>query len=141
MCCGPVKRRLWAWLLLALTLVPAVGALGASFGEDEKLFKPLTAYQTKGRRDPFVQPQAGMTRNVMNRVDIGMLHLTGVIHHPQRSLALFSVASGPKFGYLLKGGKLYRENNQPVAGITGEILSTSEVALKQGDDRMVFKLR
>ena len=142
MCCGTSKRRLWVWgLLLALTLLPAPRAGGSAPSEDEKLFKPLAQYQIKGRRDPFVQPQAGMTRNVMNRVDIAMLRLTGVIHHPQRSLALFSVASGPRFGYLLKGGELYRENNQPVAGITGEILNRTEVALKQGDDRMVFKLR
>jgi len=127
-------------LLLVLAGIPSEQVLGALPSEDEKLFKPLATYQTKGRRDPFVQPQAGLTRNVINRVDIGMLRLTGVIHHPQRSLALFSVQSGPKFGYLLKGGKLFRENNQPVAGITGEILNTSEVALKQGDDRIVFKL-
>jgi hypothetical protein len=142
MCCGTSKRRLWACgVLLALTLLPAPRAQSEAGGEDEKLFKPLASYSAKGRRDPFVQPQAGLTRNVMNRVDIAMLRLTGVIHHPQRSLALFSVASGPRFGYLLKGGKLFRENNQPMAGITGEILSRTEVALKQGDERMVFKLR
>lgn len=127
--------------MLALLLIGTPGARGASPSEDEKLFKPLAQYQLKGRRDPFLQPQAGLAHNVMNRVDIGMLRLTGVIQHPQRALALFAVASGPKFGYLLKGGKLYRENNQPVAGITGEILSRTEVVLKQGDDRMVFKLR
>ena len=142
MCSGPSKRRVWVlgWLF-ALMLGSVPGVLGSAPSEDEKLFKPWAQYQPKGRRDPFVQPQAGLTRNVMNRVDIAMLRLTGVIHHPQRSLALFSVTSGPKFGYLLKGGKLFRENNQPVTGITGEILSTTEVALKQGDDRMVFKLR
>ena len=141
MCNGPVKPRRGAWwLLCAAALLPAF-CLGAASGEDETLFKPLAQYSAKGRRDPFVQPQAGMTRNVMNRVDIAMLRLTGVIQRPQRSLALFSVASGPKFGYLLKGGKLYRENNQPVAGITGEVLNRNEVALKQGNDRMVFKLR
>jgi hypothetical protein len=109
--------------------------------EDEMLFKPLASYQVKGRRDPFVQPQAGLTHNVMNHVDIAVLRLTGVIYHPQRSLALFTTQSGPKFGYLLKGGKLFRENNQAVPGITGDILSRNEVALKQGEDRIVFRLR
>ncbi len=124
-----------------LVSVAAASTVGVSVAEDEKLFKPQASYQVKGRRDPFVQPQTGPAHNIMNRTDIAVLRLTGVIYHPQRSLALFTTQSGPKFGYLLKNGRLYGENNQSVAGITGEILNRNEVELKQGDDRIVFRLR
>jgi hypothetical protein len=105
------------------------------------VFQPSVLYQVKGRRDPFIRSQPGSTYRVVTRVDITILRLTGVISHPQRSLALFNTQTGPRFGYILKGGQLYRENNQLVLGITGEIVNRNEVVLKQGDKRILYRLR
>jgi len=98
-------------------------------------------YEARGRRDPFVQPKAGRLHQVMERVDISTLRLTGVIRNPKQALALFVSQSGSKFGYLLKGGRLYRENQQVIPDITGKVINPRKVVLKQGDKQIVFKLR
>jgi hypothetical protein len=131
--------RVWGWCLSALCLTALAAAAVPS--DDESLFAPTAAFQAKGRRDPFVQPPAGMLHNVMTRVDITVLRLTGVIQHPQRSVALFATTTGPRFGYLLKGGKLYGENQRPVPGVTGQVLDRDQAVLTQGDKRMVYRLR
>jgi len=139
MFCNRVKTI--AILILAAGLFS--GAVGPAWAspEEESYFAPPAVYQIKGRRDPFVQPQAGMLHNVVSRMDIEVLRLTGVISHPRRSLALFTTQTGPKFGYLLKDGKLYGENHKLIGGVTGEIVSRERVILKQGDKRLVFQLR
>jgi Tfp pilus assembly protein PilP len=102
--------------------------------------KPQVEYKSQGRRDPFVQPQAGRLRNVMEQVDIEVLKLTGIIRDPQQATALFTARTGPRFGYLLKGGRLFSENHQPLAGISGEITSPNEVVLKQDGRKVVYQL-
>ncbi len=99
------------------------------------------SYAAKDRRDPFVQPRSGRLQNVMENVNIENLRLTGVIRNSQRTLALFASRTGPQFGYLLKDEKLYRENQQPVPGITGKVYNPKKVILKQGDRQIIFTLR
>ncbi len=130
--------RAWLWCLGALLLAGAAAAAAPS--EDDGLFEPGAVFQAKARRDPFVQPPAGMLHNVLTRVDISVLRLTGVIQHPRRSLALFATATGPRFGYLLKDGKLYGENRRPVSGVTGQVVDRDQVVLTQGDKRLVYRL-
>jgi len=134
-----------AWPLLPLLLLGLAGLAGlaaaAITSEDEGLFAPTVAYQGKGRRDPFVQPPAGLLHNLMTRVDIGVLRLTGVIYQPRRSVALFATATGPRFGYLLKDGKLYGENHLPIPGVTGQVLDRDQAVLTQEDKRLTYRLR
>lgn len=132
-------RRAWAWSLPVWLLAAAAAAAPPT--EEEDLFAPTVSFQAKGRRDPFVQPPAGMLHNVMTRVDITVLRLTGVIQHPRRSLALFTTVTGPRFGYLLRDGKLYGENRRPVPGVTGQVLDQDQAVLTQGDKRLVYRLR
>jgi hypothetical protein len=140
MCCRS-KAVLGLCAAGLLALWGAVAAAVAPAGEDESLFAPTVAYQAKGHRDPFVQPPAGLLHNVMTRVDITVLRLTGVIQHPRRSVALFTTATGPRFGYLLKDGKLYGENHQPVPDVTGQVVDREQAVLTQGDKRLVYRLR
>jgi len=141
--CSQPPKRLSRWLagaaLTAAVWLPAGTAAVTS--SDEAFFRPPVVYEARDRRDPFVQPQQGRLRNVLGRVDIDVLKLTGVIYNPRRSLALFRTVTGPSFGYLLQGGKLFSENHQPVAGITGEVRNSEEAVLRQGDKEIVFRLR
>ncbi len=141
MCAPSLKPAVAACAALAVWALSLGPASAAMPGGDEALFVSPQVYTARDRRDPFVQPQAGRLRNVMNRVDIEVLRLSGVISHPRRSLALFATQTGPHFGYLLKGGKLYRENQQPVPGISGTVVSRNEVMLVQGDKKITFRLR
>jgi Tfp pilus assembly protein PilP len=127
------------FLALGAVLWAAGPALAAA--QDEILFQPPAVYQSQTRRDPFVQPAAGRLNNILPRLDIDSLKLTGVISHPHRSLALFTAQTGPRFGYLLKEGKLYGENHRLVSGVTGQVLNSEQVILKQGNRRIVFKMR
>ncbi|MBN1594521.1 hypothetical protein JW933_01205 [candidate division FCPU426 bacterium] len=102
---------------------------------------PQAKYTAQQYRDPFVQPRAGRLQNVMEKVDIETLRLTGVIRNPKQTMALFASETGPKFGYLLKGEKLYRENHQALPDIRGKVISPQKVMLQQGEKQIVFKLR
>lgn len=134
------RSRKFAWGLLIL-----LGAGGWSpavaDAQDAGLRSPRPAYESRGRRDPFVQPQAGRLRNVMEKVEIANLRLTGVISNPKRSMALFVSQTGPRFGYLLKNERLYQENQQPVPGVTGRVYNSNQVVLQQDDKQIVFTLR
>lgn len=143
MCSANLKTSFLGWWCLAVMLLAMSCCLTLSAEPmgDDALFEPLSKYQDKSRRDPFVQPQAAMLHNILTRVDIEVLKLTGVVYHSRRSVALFTSQAGPKFGYILRNGKLWRENRQLVPGVTGEVISREQVTLKQGDRRMVFKLR
>jgi len=123
--------------------VSSFGSNGGSVADSSETLqvKPQVKYMSKGRRDPFVKPLAGRLFNVMQKVDIETLRLTGVIRNSRQAVALFASQSGPKFGFLLKNGKLYRENHQTVSGITGKVVNPGKVILKQGEKQIVFKLR
>jgi hypothetical protein len=132
-------NRLGAVLALGTTVL--AGSAAASGEDDAALFQPPAVYQAQSRRDPFVQPQGGLLRNVMTRLDIEVLKLTGVISHPGRTLALFTTQTGPRFGYLLKDGKLFGENHRLIGGVTGQVLGNERVVLKQGNKRIEYRLR
>jgi hypothetical protein len=129
---------------MILSIVIGLGGLiyNLEAGEKKLVLQtgPQPVYQPKGRRDPFLQPWAGKLHKVTEQVDIENLKLTGIIRNPQRALALFSSRTGPKFGYLLKGDRLYRENFQPVPEITGEVSNPQKVILRQGDREIIFRL-
>lgn len=105
------------------------------------LVRSKIAYHSKGRRDPFVQPRINNYHHLLGQVDIESLKLTGIIRNDQQATALFTTQTGPRFGYLLKQGKLYRENHQPVTGITGDVINPKQVVLRQGEREIIFKLR
>ena len=130
--------------IMILSMVIGLGGLIYSLEAEEKKLTlqtgPQPVYKTKGRNDPFLPPRFGKLHKVAEQVDIENLKLTGIIRNPQRALALFSSRTGPKFGYLLKGERLYRENFQPIPEITGEISHPRKVVLKQGDREIVFRL-
>lgn len=98
-------------------------------------------YRAQGRRDPFVQPPAGRLRNISTKVEIENLKLTGVIRNSQKAVALFTSRTGPRFGYLLKGGRLFGENHQAIPEIVGEIHGPNEVVLRQRNREMEYRLR
>ncbi len=136
--CARNRRAVW-WLVVLL----GIGGWGpvAADAQDAGLRAPRPSYESRGRRDPFVQPQSGRLRNVMERVDIANLRLTGVISNPKRSMALFVSQTGTRFGYLLKNERLYQENQQPVPGVTGRVYNSNQVVLQQDDKQIVFTLR
>lgn len=115
-----------------------------SFGAGDSSFfasKNSMEYRAQGRRDPFVQPPAGRLRNIATKVEIENLKLTGVIRNSQKAMALFTSRTGPKFGYLLKGGRLFGENHQAIPEIVGEIHGPNEVVLRQRSREMEYRLR
>jgi hypothetical protein len=133
------SRNAVVWLAVVLgagCLSPVI-----AYAQDAGLRSPRPVYESKGRRDPFVQPQAGRLRNVMEKVEIANLRLTGVISNPRRSMALFVSQTGPRFGYLLKNERLYQENQQPVPGVTGRVYNSNQVVLQQDEKQIVFTLR
>lgn len=134
------RNRKAAWWLVVLLGAGAWGPVAAD-AQDAGLRTPRPSYESRGRRDPFVQPQAGRLRNVVEKVEIANLRLTGVISNPKRSMALFVSQTGPRFGYLLKNEKLYQENQQPVPGVTGRVHHSNQVVLQQDDKQIVFTLR
>lgn len=103
--------------------------------------RPGVDYQAQSLRDPFVQPSAGRFHHIIEQVDIESLKLTGIIRNPIQSTALFTTQTGPRFGFLLKDGKLYRENHQVAAGITGAVVNPKEVVLRQDGRSITFRLR
>jgi|GEM_PF-7009373 len=133
--CRNGAKLILAWLLMA------AGGTAAIAADSLPLAKPQVPYSSKNRRDPFVQPQAGRLRNVMTQVDIEVLKLTGLIRSSQTASALFTSQNGPGFGYLLRDGRLFSENYQPVPGITGEIVSMNEVVLRQDGRQIRYQLR
>jgi ABC-type cobalt transport system substrate-binding protein len=142
MCNSINKWTVFVFSLVVLAwMQSAVQAGTADDDAEDSLSLTQPKYEAKGRRDPFVQPRAGRLHNVMEKVDIESLYLTGVIRNPKQAMALFATRTGPKFGYLLKGDKLYRENHKPVQGITGKVISPRKVVLKQEDKKIVFELR
>ena len=140
-----MKRKPMAhWGIMILSVLIGLGGLIYDLEAGEKkpalLIGSQPVYKIEGRRDPFLQPWTGKLHKVTEQVDIENLKLTGIIRNPRRAMALFSSRIGPKFGYLLKGDRLYRENFQPVPGIIGEISNPQKVVLKQGDREIIFRL-
>ena len=138
------KRQFLSCMLL-LTSMVVIGGQTRVFAADDingsVLLRPKVIYQAQNRRDPFVKPSAGQFHHVIEQVDIESLKLTGIIRNPNQATALFTTQTGPKFGFLLKAGKLYRENHQSINGITGEIINPKEVILRQDGRTITFKLR
>ncbi|MEW6516940.1 MAG: hypothetical protein AB1439_08555 [candidate division FCPU426 bacterium] len=133
------NRSVFRWF--AVALAAGLSCPWPAAAQENPAGAPRPVYESRGRRDPFVQPQAGRLRNVMGKVEIANLRLTGVISNPRRSLALFVSQTGPRFGYLLKNEKLYQENQQPVPGVTGRVYNSNQVVLQQDDKQIVFTLR
>jgi Tfp pilus assembly protein PilP len=127
-------------LLVVAAGIPVSGLAATADLQTYVQQKDIT-YEARGRRDPFVQPSAGRLNQVIENINIENLRLTGVIRNPKQAMALFASQTGTKFGYVLKGTKLYRENHQAIPGITGKVLNPKEVLLKQGEKQIVFKLR
>jgi len=96
-------------------------------------------YKAKNRRDPFIQPSSRAIAK-SGKINIVNLKLVGMLRNPQKVMALFTAKTGPKFGYLFQDNRLFKENHQPIVGISGEINNPKEVVLRQGEKEVVFKL-
>lgn len=107
--------------------------------EDEFLIKPLYIFKNKGNRDPFKPRYKANIIPVVENISISTLVLQGITETQETKAALFK-SSGENTSYILMDGKFYRENEEVVPGIFGEIISEKEVILRQGDKEIIFKL-
>lgn len=117
--------------------------------------KPGFTYHCGDRRDPF-QPLVGervaederiaegklgslLEEGVVPfEIDIFSLRLTGLIWDKGEAIALLQGTG--KIGFILKKGKLFRENYRVIQGISGEIKG-KEVYLVQGRNKVKLILR
>ncbi|MFP4466530.1 MAG: hypothetical protein ACLFP1_05720 [Candidatus Goldiibacteriota bacterium] len=108
--------------------------------EDEDVFVIKPFYEFKGGRDLFSPKIERDLLQSSSQVDIGSLKLEGIISGRDIETALFIGKSGVKFGYILRNGEFFRENEKKVEGIKGFIKNANEAVLIQGDKEIVFRL-
>lgn len=107
---------------------------------DEFTIKPLYVFSNKGKRDPFKPRYKKDVIPVVDTVDISSLILLGITETKQSKAALFKTASGSDVSYIFINGNMYKENEEIIIDIKGEIRNEKEVLLKQGDKEILFKL-
>jgi hypothetical protein len=107
--------------------------------EDEFVIKPSYIFKNKGNRDPFKPRYKANILPVVENISISTLVLQGITETQETKAALFK-SSSENTSYILMDGKLYRENEEVVPDIFGEIISEKEVVLRQGDKEIIFKL-
>lgn len=104
-------------------------------------------YKSFKSRDPFIplvvssekKPAvAGVKAVNLSQINISDLELSGIIWDKKESMAILH--DGNKFGYILKGGRLFADNFKPIKDITGKIIGNKEVFLQQGKTNINFSL-
>ncbi len=117
------------------------GNVPVSTNENDIVIKPLYVFENKGNRDPFISRANQQVFPQLKILDISALKLYGIMESEGRRSALFGNKSGNSFGYILKDGEFYEENNNIVPDVKGDIKSDKEVLLIQGDKEILFKLQ
>ncbi len=107
---------------------------------DEFTIKPVYVFLNKGKRDPFKPKYMKDIIPVVDAVDISSLVLLGITETRQSKAALFKTVSGSDVSYIFMNGRMYKENEEIIIDIQGEIKNEKEVVLRQGDKEILFKL-
>jgi len=143
-----LKRYIIILILTAIIFVMCRFILAAddnnsslATNESDFVIKPLYIFSNKGNRDPFVSRVNQQVFPQMKLLDISALALYGITESDGSKSALFGNKSGNNFGYILKDGEFYEENNNVVPDVKGEIKNDNEVLLIQGDKEILFKLK
>lgn len=126
-----------------IALIFTAGFCSSGFSNqdaDDLTVKPAYSFTNKGGRDPFSPRYMGQPVPVFAKVDITSLALLGVTETEGVKAALFVNKTGQSVGFVFTEGRMYGDNNEEVTGITGEIKSSSEVLLVQGDKEVLYTL-
>ncbi len=138
--------------LIGMGLLALAAALGAmeragsdlkdSVTSDDRALsvKPQTAYSARGRKDPFVAPQFRRLQQDPSTVLIRQIALVGMVQFGPHQVAMFRQGGGTQPTLTFKGGKLFYDRTHAVNGVTGRILDSRRVVLKQDEDRITYTL-
>ncbi len=127
-------------IIIVIVLLNSIFVLADDKDIEEFAIKPLYVFSNKGKRDPFKPRYKKEVIPVIDTIDISTLVLQGITETRQSKAALFKTASGSDVSYIFINGKMYRENEEVISDIKGEIKNDKEVVLKQGDKEILFKL-
>jgi len=111
-----------------------------AFAEDELSVKPIYEFKSAGARNPFLPRQFSQMAQGEEYVHISALKLKGITISGESKSAIFVSAGGADFNYLLIDGIFYGENSKELNQITGEVKSSYEAVLRQGDKEIVYRL-
>ena len=135
-----------AALLAALWLTaPALHGLEGSSPDLEQdrrveqrasVLKPAHVFSMRGRRDPFSNPSQWQTAGT-HIFNISGLAFKGLVEVDGHSTALF-LSVNDRSLFTLRGSQLYGSNNRVMAGVSGRILNSNEVRLRQGESSITF---
>ena len=132
------------YIMILMVLFAAVTCFcGTAYSEqesDELIVRPGYIFSNKGGRDPFYPRHIGQPLSAYTGVDISSLSLAGVTVTNGVQAALFVNKTGQSAGFVFVNGKMYGDNDQEIIGINGEIKSSSEVLLIQGDKEVMYTL-
>lgn len=147
-----LKKRGKRLIIVTLVFLSIIASIFCLFGlllaaadsaaEDENDFtiKPNYEYRHNIGRDPFRGFDRVQDVDILKKVDISSLVLSGISKIDGEYAAIFRNRTGETYGYMLVGGKLLGQNDIPIEGITGEVKDERSVQLKQGDKEIVFTL-
>ncbi len=127
-------------IIIVMLLINTAFILADDKETDEFVIKPLYVFSNKGKRDPFKPRYKKEVIPVIDTVDISTLVLQGITETKQSKAALFKTMSGSDVSYIFINGKMYKENEEIISDVKGEIKNNKEVVLKQGDKEILFKL-
>jgi hypothetical protein len=141
-----------SWTLIGAGLLALAAALGAmekagsdlkdSVTSDDRALsvKPQMAYSARGRKDPFLAPQFRHLQQDPASVLIRQITLVGMVQSGQTQSAMFRQGGGALPTLTFRGGHLYYDRTHTVTGVTGRILDSRRVVLKQDEDRITYTL-
>ena len=102
--------------------------------------KPLKIYSARGRRDPFVASFISTVQPQTENLKITALVFVGFVSSRDQQIALFRTSAGGQQTLTLRAGSLYGSGNKPVANVSGRILDSKRVLLKQGEEKITFSV-
>ncbi len=98
--------------------------------------KPLFIFNMRGRQDPFMAYALMTVTASTEHFSIANLSFTGLLQVQGSMVALFKDHQGQT--YTLKGGHLHGLDNQRLTQVRGRISADRQVALEQGEKRIVY---
>lgn len=132
-------------LSLALLLACALGSLGAqeisspqrpASNENRSEVKAPYLFNMRGRRDPFINPNAWQTSG-SKAFDVTLLELKGIVEVNGAKAVLF-VRATDKAVFTLRGQRLFGADGKAVPGVMGRALDKGRVQLRQGEQSLIF---
>ncbi len=144
-----MRRLLTVGGAALLALAAALGAmekagsdLRESVTSDDRALsvKPQMAYSARGRKDPFLAPRYRRLQQDPATVLIRQIALVGMVQSGLHQTAMFVQNGGVLPTLVFKGGRLYYDRTHTVSGVTGRILDSRRVVLRQDEDRITYTL-